>query len=242
MKFFTGIFNLSDAHKVENAFISVNRLRPRRSAFKVGEWIMDSGSFTTIVAHGGYPEPPEAYADEISRWADNGGLLAAVSQDFMCEPQMVERTGLSVAEHQRLTIDRFDAIRTRGTAGVYLMPVLQGYDPSDYVRHLGEYGHRIEHGGWIGVGSVCKRNGSPEAIATILRAIKDERPDVRLHGFGVKTTSLARGAVYDSLYTADSMAWSYHARKNGLKSNDINEALRFGRRIATMPVQSEFYF
>ena len=43
---------------------------------------------------------------------------------------------------------------------------------------------------WVGVGSVCNRNRNPAAIAHILSALQDERPDLRFHGFGVKRTVL----------------------------------------------------
>lgn len=32
-------------------FVSVNRLRNRKSDFRVRDWIMDSGAFTTIAKH-----------------------------------------------------------------------------------------------------------------------------------------------------------------------------------------------
>jgi hypothetical protein len=54
---------------------------------------MDSGAFTTIQKHHGYPHPVKEYADQIRRWKDNGNLLAAVSQDYMCEKFMLELTG-----------------------------------------------------------------------------------------------------------------------------------------------------
>ena len=69
---------------------------------------MDSGAFSTIARHGGYPRPVHEYAGHIKRWRNNGNLLAAVAQDYMCEPQMLAKTGLTVADHQRLTIERYD--------------------------------------------------------------------------------------------------------------------------------------
>jgi hypothetical protein len=56
MRFFTGLHQPSDAQHFDAAFISKNRLLKRKSAFAVGDWIMDSGAFTTILTHGGYPE------------------------------------------------------------------------------------------------------------------------------------------------------------------------------------------
>lgn len=226
MIFFTGIHQPSDAKRISRAFVSVNRLRSRRT-FQPDEWIMDSGAFTELERHGAYRHSVDEYAREIRRWAPTGTLLAAVAQDYMCEPFMLAKTGLTVADHQRLTIERYDALLACGTDGVYVMPVLQGYAPADYVAHIRAYGARLPPAAWVGVGSVCKRNGDPAAIEDVLLAIKRARPDLRLHGFGVKTTALQSGLVQQLLHTADSMAWSFSARKQGRNGNDYREAQRF---------------
>lgn len=235
MRFFVGLHQPSDAGKVKlPAFISVHRLAARKSNFVVGEWIMDSGAFTTISKHGGYPAPVADYAKQVRRWLDCGHLLAAVAQDYMCEPHMLSKTGLTVADHQRLTIERYDALHLEET-GVYIMPVLQGYAPADYVRHVRAYGDRLAHGMWVGVGSVCKRNGTPHAIRAVLSEIKRVRPDLRLHGFGIKTTSLADHVVREMLHSADSMAWSFAARRQGRNANDWHEAEAFAKTINADP-------
>lgn len=238
MRFFTGLHQPSDAKHFDAAFISVNRLRKRKGPFTVGDWIMDSGAFTEISTHGHYRHVTDEYAAEIRRWKDNGNLLAAVSQDWMCEPWIVEKTGLSVERHQQLTIERHDALLAEDT-GVYILPVLQGYAPSDYVRHVRMYGNKLANGAWVGVGSVCKRNGDPGAIAAVLIAIKQERPDLRLHGFGLKTTALSSDYIRSLLETADSMAWSFHARINGRNANDWREAMRWTKSILTRPASPQ---
>lgn len=242
MRFFTGLHQPSDAKHFDAAFVSVNRLRKRKSAFDVGDWIMDSGAFTEISTHGQYRHGVDEYAAQIRRWATNGSgrLLAAVAQDWMCEPWIVEKTGWTVEIHQRVTVVRYDDLLAEDVAGIYILPVLQGYAPADYVRHLGMYGDRLKHGAWVGVGSVCKRNGDPRKIAEVLLAIKQVRPDLRLHGFGLKTTALADPLVRSMLHTADSMAWSFHARINGRNGNDWREAIRWTRNIASRPVQQIF--
>jgi hypothetical protein len=93
VRFFVGLHHPHVAGNFESAFISVNAIRNRKSAFPVNDWIMDSGAFTTIQKHHGYPHPVKEYADQIRRWKDNGNLLAAVSQDYMCEKFMLELTG-----------------------------------------------------------------------------------------------------------------------------------------------------
>lgn len=231
MRFFVGMHQPSDAGRVPAAFVSINRIRDRKSAFAVGDWIMDSGAFTTIAKHGGYPEPPAAYAAQIRRWAKNGNLLAAVAQDYMCEPHMLAKTGLTVAEHQRLTVERYDALIADDVGGVYIMPVLQGYSPREYVEHIEMYGDRLAHGAWVGVGSVCKRNGDPMSVLMVLLAIKHARPDLRLHGFGLKTTALMWGAVRTLLHSADSMSWSFAARKQGRSANNWREAFAYHEMI-----------
>lgn len=192
---------------------------------------MDSGAFTEVTTHGGYRDSPEVYAVQVERWRANGQLVAAVSQDYMCEPFVLERTGLTVADHQRLTIERYDALRRLCTA--YLLPVIQGYLPEHYRAHVKAYGDRLAPGAWVGVGSVCKRNGRASEMAAVLRAVKDVRPDLRLHGFGAKLTALQSTEVRSLLYSADSMAWSFAARKSGGDANDWREAKRFENRINT---------
>jgi hypothetical protein len=231
MRFFTGLHQPSDAKHFDSAFISVNRLRKRKGPFEVGDWIMDSGAFTEISTYGHYRHGVADYAKEIRRWASNGNLLAAVAQDWMCEPFIIQKTGLSVPEHQRLTVERFDALRGLDTGSTYIMPVLQGYASDDYVRHIDLYGDRLAFNAWVGVGSVCKRNGKPQDVEQVLHAIKKARPDLRLHGFGLKTTALSHRPVRDALLTADSMAWSFHARINGRNGNDWREAKAWTAKI-----------
>lgn len=240
MKFFVGLHQPSDARHFDRAFISVNRLRSRRGDFAVNDWIMDSGAFSEIATHGRYRAGVEEYVAQIERWRGVGNMLAAVTQDWMCEPWIVEKTGLSVKEHQRLTVERYDAISSRTSA--YVMPVLQGYQMGDYLDHLDAYGDRFALGQWVGVGSVCKRNTNVSEIEDILLSIKAARPDLRLHGFGLKTTALRSAAVNDMLHTADSMAWSYHARKQGRNANDWREAAAFESKILSQPKQMSLFY
>jgi hypothetical protein len=151
----------------------------------------------------------------------------------MCESFILEKTGLTIPEHQRLTIQRYDELLTCKT-GVYILPVLQGYQPEEYVSHIKQYGDRLAKGVWVGVGSVCKRNSRPEQVEAVLKAIKRERPDLRPHGFGLKLTALKRPLVRDALWSADSMAWSFAARYEGRNPNDWHEAQQFLERVEAL--------
>lgn len=181
------------------------------------------------------------YAAQVIRWWRCGCLVAAVSQDYMCEPLILKKTGLTVADHQRLTIERYDALRGFVGPMVYVMPVLQGYWPEEYVAHLEQYWTRLRVGQWVGVGSVCKRNADVEEIEQVLMAIRRSRPDLKLHGFGVKLTALESSIVRECLWSADSMAWSYAARKQGRDRNSWKEASRFAEKIGHQKVASRHF-
>lgn len=245
-RFYVGLHKPHHAQRFDRCMISVNTLRARAGYFGVGEWMMDSGAFTKVTRDGGYLEPPEAYATEALKWAWLGRLVAVVSEDYMCEPFVLEKTGLSVPEHQRLTVDRYCALRRLLPYRLHVMPVLQGYTPSEYADCVRQYGDLLTPGMWVGVGSVCKRNAKASAIVAVLRAIKAVRPDLRLHGFGIKLTSLADAQVTRMLDSADSMAWSFSARKQGRNQNCWTEAQRFVSKVADVtdralnPVQRSF--
>lgn len=281
-RLYVGLHQPSDCKHFDAAFVSVNRLKTRKSNFVVADWIMDSGAFTELNKKGYFEMAPETYADYIARWSNCGNLVAACTQDYMCEPFMfagqdmtseeIEQwkeelvfEGLNpiwfeqypwefkngpekigVKDHQWLTVYRYKWIKeclVDRQCDTYLMPVLQGYLPEEYIDclRLYEKDGLLPYGAYVGVGSVCKRNGDPGAIYDVLSAIKAVRPDLRLHGFGLKTTALADGGVFDLLYTADSMAWSFAARKQGRNSNDWREAKMFERRILSQERQGRLF-
>lgn len=229
--FYVGLHQPSDARHFARCCIHIGRLETRQKPLGCDEVLIDSQAFMKLKIHGRYPESPEAYARKVERAAQLAGRAAAVTEDYMCEPFVLAHTGLSLFEHQWLTIERYEAIRTALDPAIYLMPVLQGYTPQEYLWHIDMWGDHLPHGAWVGVGSVCKRNSDPAAIRAVLLAIKAERPDLRLHGFGVKITALASPTVRQLLYSADSMAWSYNARRNGRSANDWQEAVRFAGRV-----------
>jgi hypothetical protein len=129
----------------------------------------------------------------------------------MCEPWVVAKTGLSVAEHQRRTVDNYlELIDLAPDLG--FVPVLQGWEMDDYHRHADAYadaGVDLTALPVVGIGSVCRRQASRQ-IAGIFDSLLQR--GLRMHGFGVKIAGL--GMYADSLVSADSLAWSYGARQD----------------------------
>lgn len=196
-------------------FVSVRRLRKRKSdqlrrrlPTPVGRWALDSGGFSEIDQYGQWETTPDQYVAEVARIREEmPGLDWVAPQDWMCEPHMLAKTGLSIADHQGLTIRSVQDLRQQ--LGDLVIPVLQGWTLDDYLRHRDAYdwaGFDLEAERIVGVGSVCRREktGQAEQIVWSLYPI-------RLHGFGMKTTGLRRYGA--GLASADSMAWSYQARK-----------------------------
>lgn len=235
VKFYPGLHQPADAQHFPLACININRLWGRKKPVECNDVVVDSGAFRELFLHGAYRHSVKVYAAEVYRLHTAGvvKIAAAVAQDYMCEPFILAKTGLTIADHQRLTIERYDELVAElerlfdGPVPFHVMPVLQGFAPQDYANHVRMYGDRLKPGMWVGVGSVCKRQGDPRSIIAVLQAISAIRPDLLLHGFGVKKTSLLHAGVRELLATADSMAWSFAARKQGRDSNDWREAKAF---------------
>ena len=193
-------------------FLSRRRLAPMKRLPRArGRWALDSGGFSELSLFGGWRTPAAQYVEEVRRFAgEMGNLDWAAIQDWMCEPHVVAKTGLSVAEHQRRTIASLLDLRDRAP-DVPWTPVVQGWDPDDYVRHVDAYaaaGVDLRTEPVVGVGSVCRRQAGKDA-ARILWSLR--MLGLRLHAFGVKLGGLSVSA--DLLHSADSMAWSAAARR-----------------------------
>jgi len=195
-------------------FVSDRRLRRlRRLPRGRCRWALDSGGFTELATFGTWdngPTPAE-YVDRVRRYRDEiGGLAWAAPQDWMCEPWVVAKTGLSVAEHQRRTVENYLTLRALAP-DLPFVPVVQGWDIADYPRCVALYaaaGVDVTAAPVVGLGSVCRRQATRQAeeIVNVLHAMGV----TRLHGFGIKILGLRRYA--HRLNSADSMAWSVRAR------------------------------
>ena len=191
-------------------FLSHRRLARRGSLPRaLGRWALDSGGFTELSMHGGWRTSADAYVEAVQRYAEEiGNLVWAAPMDWMCEPDVVAATGLSVREHQERTVASFLELRGRGP----FVPVLQGWKLADYeacAELYADAGVDLAAQPLVGLGSVCRRQRSRE-IGEIVGHLA--AGGLRLHGFGVKKTGIERYG--DLLASADSMAWSFRARRS----------------------------
>ncbi len=193
-------------------FVSHRTLRDRKQLPRARcRWALDSGGFTELTLYGCWQISLGEYVEAVARYqAEVGNLVWASPQDWMCEPTMLQRTGLTVAEHQARTVDNYCALR-QAAPTLPFIAVLQGWTLDDYLACVDRYaaaGVDLRTLPLVGLGSVCRRQASGEIgrITAALAAL-----GLRLHGFGVKRRGLADYA--ETLRSADSLAWSYAARR-----------------------------
>lgn len=201
------------AHAGIPLFVSRRRLVERRSLPRaIAPWALDSGGFTELDMHGRWTVDARTYAREARRYLDEiGSLRFAAPQDWMCEPWIIRKTGLSVREHQIRTIDNFLELRSFAP-DIPWIPVVQGWGVTDYWRHVEDYeaaGVDLAAEPLVGVGTVCRRQALTTAhgiMASLSTAYR-----LKLHGFGFKKQGLRQCSGF--LASADSMAWSLVARR-----------------------------
>jgi len=194
-------------------FISVRTLNKyKKLKPALSDWCLDSGGFTELSLHDQWVTTPEQYVEQVRRAATMGRLVWASPQDWMCEPHMVKKTGLSVEYHQKLTCENYCVLRQLAPELPFI-PVLQGWEPDDYYRHVemyGRYGFNLSDAPTVGLGSFCRRAN----VAGVRELVIDlKRAGMRLHGFGLKKDGLR--LFGDHLYSSDSMAWSLAGRIAG---------------------------
>jgi hypothetical protein len=187
--------------------LGVKRLRPAKCS-----WALDSGGFTELKMHGKWTISPKRYVWEAQYlYEEVGGLEWLATQDWMCEPEMLAKTGLSVREHQKRSVESYMTL-TKLDPSLPWVPVLQGWAPDDYLTNFEDYlkmGVKLEGLPRVGIGSVCRRQHT-EGVEGVVRELHTR--GVKLHAFGMKTRGLA--VLKDFLVSSDSMAWSFQARRS----------------------------
>ena len=194
-------------------FMSRRRLARLKNLYpSVTRWACDSGGFTELNLHGEWKTSESQYVEELHRYHEEVGRLDwAAPQDWMCEPFVLEKTGLTIEEHQRRTTASVISLRDRLPPRIHVIPVLQGFHLEDYLTHLDQYereGFHLAQEKVVGVGSVCRRQGTDDA-ADIFRSLQAR--GLKLHGFGLKKQAIRKYGHL--LHSADSMAWSYAGRR-----------------------------
>lgn len=217
IKFYLGVHEPSWLAKTRHPlFVSFTRLR-RNKGFPRAKsaWALDSGAFSELSSYGKWTISAPRYAEYVRQVVvEVGNLQWASIQDWICSPYATSKTGLSVKVHQLRTVENYTILRQIAPE-VRWVPVIQGWTAQSYLAHLQLYrdhGFRLEDEPLVGVGSLASRKDSDE-VPRILAALHDR--GIRIHAFGLTDNTIAR--VHQQLSSADSMVWSFAARRRKLK-------------------------
>jgi hypothetical protein len=226
-------------------FVAIPRLITRKSPFPkaLHPYCIDSGGFSELQKFGLWRLPAVEYVALIRRIVGQLGpemCLWVAPQDCMCEDLVIyggvgprgivfvgtrKMRGLkpgdpeqdrttAVRIHQRLTVNNYLELVALAPE-IPWIPVLQGQTLADYEYCDQLYraaGVDLAAAPVVGLGSVCRRQATSE-IEEIVSHFHAK--GYRLHGFGVKTLGLGRYA--DKIVSADSLAWSEHARRDNVR-------------------------
>lgn len=208
---------------------------------------LDSAGFVAMKLYGGYPWSVSQYVEDcvLTRFRDRSAPGNPVTapyfpwawwsqMDLCCEPEIAANRQMVRA-------------RVQGTASLlqecrdvchyyweeegwnhdwlpYPMPILQGWESSDYELSA-DLLDKVVKGRWpdlVGLGSVCRRNvQGANGVLQLLRHLDRILPsNSKLHLFGVKGTALSAISTYfpDRVASVDSMAWEFAARVEARKA------------------------
>lgn len=194
------------------------------------EILEDSGGYSVLTRYGRYPFTPREYLELRKRQRDAWGaqLGWCAGMDWMCEPEARRRTGLTVTQHQALTIENWEELCSLAAGKEHIIPVLQGYSLGEYLDHVELYekrGHDLRRVPLVGVGSVCRRQAT-DTVFVLLRTLHSW--GLKLHAFGMSTPGLVR--CWPFLVSTDSTAWSQAARRDRLLLPECRQSSSTGHR------------
>jgi hypothetical protein len=187
--------------------LSRSRLQHRRTPLPAATapWYLDSAAFTELERHGQWTVPAAGWAALADRWGTEAGQLAHVAtQDWLCTPAALHRTGLTVAEHQARTTASYLDLQQLAPHLPWV-PTLQGWQPDDYLRHAELYdqaGVPLPDLPLVGIGSIAMRQHTPTAAWAVTQV--HHHTGARLHAYGAKDTGLRSWGW--AVASADSMA------------------------------------
>jgi hypothetical protein len=147
-------------------FVSRRALGLKRPKPATTPWALDSGGFSELSLYGEWRTTVPEYVDYVRRCSEMVGMLEwAAPMDWMVEPFMLSRTGLTLHEHQAGPSRTSSSSASKWTRS---SPCSRA-GPRTTTRRAWIYttgrASTFKAEPLVGVGSVCRRQGTEEADA-----------------------------------------------------------------------------
>lgn len=209
-----------------NAFFDHKKGRfryPRLDLFGDVPVALDSAGFVAMVRYWFYRWTLDQYVDLAGSYP----WLWWAAPDYCCERE-VARDRAEVRQRVDATAAKLAwALTVADDKGVKpCMPILQGWQPDDYLRCADLISRFIELPDVVGLGSMCRRHlsGPDGAVAIIERLDAVLRPGVRFHLFGVKGAAAVALRDHPRVFSIDSQAYDAAARQEAHKRRRVDPA------------------
>ncbi|BDA76094.1 hypothetical protein CAL7716_102600 (plasmid) [Calothrix sp. PCC 7716] len=123
----------------------------------------------------------------------------------------------------------------------YVIPILQGKTVLDYLSHLAQYGDAVAQNAWVGVGGLKRRPNSE--VSSILTSIKMQRPDIKIHGYGLSKKQLSSNGIIGLLFSADSASGQLSGSKGSKYQNsrDPTFSIAYAQNIDKLTIQTNIF-
>ncbi len=161
---------------------------------------IDSGGFSFFSKWGEYPFDLETYLALADR--ENPDFLA--TRDYPCEPKAL--LGKSIRE--RIDAGLRNATNCLSHDKYPWVTVIQGYRLEHYqysCEQIKDLGLQTQ---LMAAGSLCVRKRDAE-VRRILRLVRRNFPNQRLHGFGIDLRFLRDNYIRENLWSCDTQAWQF---------------------------------
>jgi hypothetical protein len=196
---------------------------------------VDSGGFQSTVHWGG--EFPYS-ATDLFEWAEEIGADYVAGMDLACERAEdlaniyddLEADEIdTISERVEKTIDNQllqNRVYREGDWSFEFVPVVQGYQPSDYRYCARRLRNANVANDYMAIGSVCKRD-SIDDIWKVLRAMKDELPHTEWHLFGATRNVWKATQFWGQFASGDTHAWAKNKPGGGFTQNKEDKRRAF---------------
>lgn len=189
--------------------------------------MLDSGGFSFLNRFGDYPFSINVFVDWVDKMNDvnDGKVNFVATPDYPCEMEITRTCGLKT-NYERIiaTVDK--AIECLdGYPDINWLPVIQGYELSEYELCLDLYKERGVNPVRFAIGSLCRRK-KVEKIEFIVKSLISRGLDNEIHIFGLCMNGLKSKYLFDNVASCDNNIYAFKCKTEAESFKVFDETLK----------------